>query len=171
MSTVFVARKINLSDAFKEKAERRLGKLDKFFDDFKTQVTVSTQKDTATVELTVWANNMVFRAERTDESKTEALDAAIETIIRRIRKNKTKLQKKVKASGFDNIPEEFYEEAKYDVIRVKEVALRPMSEEEAILQMNMLGHNFFVFLNAASGDVNVVYRRKTEGYGLIVPEK
>ena len=88
-----------------------------------------------------------------------------------IRKNKTKLQKKIKESGFEFISEEVFEEAKYDVIRVKEVSLRPMDEEEAILQMNMLGHNFFVFLNADSGKVNVVYRRKTEGYGLIVPDK
>lgn len=171
MNTVFVARKINLSDSFKEKAEMKIGKLDKFFDDSKAQVTVSTQKDLISLELTIWANNVVFRAEKTNASKTEALDEAIETIIRRIRKNKTKLQKKIKESGFEFISEEVFEEAKYDVIRVKEVSLRPMDEEEAILQMNMLGHNFFVFLNADSGKVNVVYRRKTEGYGLIVPDK
>ncbi len=171
MNTVFVARKITLSDSFKEKAQKKLEKLDKFFDDSKAQVTVSTQKELVTVELTVWANGLVFRAEKISESKLEALDEAIETIIRRIRKNKTKLQKKVKASGFETSFDEPFIEAEYDVIRLKEVSLRPMDEEEAILQMNMLGHNFFVFLNASSGDINVVYKRKNEGYGLIIPVK
>lgn len=171
MNTAFVARKITLNDSFKERAEAKLQKLDKFFDDAKAQVTVSAQKELATVELTVWANSMVFRAEKSNESKLDALDEAIDALIRRIRKNKTKLQKRVKASGFEPIAEEIRDEAEYDVIRTKEVALRPMTEDEAILQMNMLGHNFFVFLNGVSGDINVVYRRKTAGYGLIIPEK
>ncbi len=171
MNTAFVARKITLNDSFKERAEAKLKKLDKFFDDAKAQVTVSAQKELATVELTVWANGMVFRAEKSNESKMDALDESIDALIRRIRKNKTKLQKKVKASGFEPISEEIHDEVEYDVIRTKEVDLRPMSEDEAILQMNMLGHNFFVFLNGQTGDVNVVYRRKTSGYGLIIPQK
>lgn len=171
MNTVFVARKMTLSDSFKERAEQKLKKLDKFFDDVKTQVTVSAQKDIASVELTVWANGMIFRAEAKNADKLDALDEAIENLIRRIRKNKTRLQKKVKASAFELPEEPIPEETDYDVIRTKEVTLRPTHVDEAILQMNMLGHSFFVFLNAESGTVNVVYRRNDGGYGLIVPDR
>ncbi len=171
MNTAYVARKVTLSDSFKERAELKLKKLDKFFDDVKAQVTVSTQKEQASVELTVWANGMIFRAEAQNADKLDALDEAIENLIRRIRKNKTRLQKKVKASAFEIPGEPVPEEADYDVIRTKEVALRPMSLDEAILQMNMLGHSFFVFLNGDSGDVNVVYRRNVDGYGVIIPQR
>ncbi len=171
MNTAYVARKVTLSDSFKERAELKLKKLDKFFDDVKAQVTVSTQKEQASVELTVWANGMIFRAEAQNTDKLDALDEAIENLIRRIRKNKTRLQKKVKASAFEIPGEPVPEEADYDVIRTKEVALRPMSLDEAILQMNMLGHRFFVFLNGDSGDVNVVYRRNVDGYGVIIPQR
>ena len=106
MNTTYAARKVTLTDSFKERAELKLKKLDKFFDDAKAQVTVSTQKNQATVELTVWANNLIFRSEAKNEDKLEALDEALENLIRRIRKNKTKLQKKVKASGFEILAEE-----------------------------------------------------------------
>ncbi|MGI5893009.1 MAG: ribosome hibernation-promoting factor, HPF/YfiA family [Candidatus Merdivicinus sp.] len=170
MNTAYVARKVTLSDSFKERAEQKLKKLDKFFDDVKAQITVSAQKDMASVELTVWANGMIFRAEARNLDKLDALDEAIENLIRRIRKNKTRLQKKVKASGFELPEEAIPEEVEYDVIRTKEVSLRPMSLEEAILQMNMLGHTFFMFLNGDSGKINVVYRRNTGGYGVLVPD-
>lgn len=171
MNTAFIARKVTLSDSFKDKAEQRLRKLDRFFDDPRAQVVVSAQKDTATVELTLWADGMIYRAEKQDTDKMDALDDAVDTLIRRIRKNKTKLQKKVKSSAFE-IPEETYpEEDSFDVIRTKEVDLRPMTADEAILQMNLLGHSFFVYENAETGEVNVVYRRSADGYGLIVPQK
>ena len=171
MNTVFVARKMTLSDSFKERAEQKLKKLDKFFDDVKAQVTVSSQKEMATVERTVWAGGMMFRAEARSIDKLDALNDAIDNLIRRIRKNKTRLQKKVKASAFELPEEPIPEETDYDVIRTKEVTLRPTHVDEAILQMNMLGHSFFVFLNAESGTVNVVYRRNDGGYGLIVPDR
>ena len=125
----------------------------------------------ATVELTVWAGGMIFRAEARSIDKLDALNDAIDNLIRRIRKNKTRLQKKVKASAFELPEEPIPEETDYDVIRTKEVTLRPTHVDEAILQMNMLGHSFFVFLNAESGTVNVVYRRNDGGYGLIVPDR
>jgi len=167
MNIVFSARKVTLTDSFKERAEAKLRKLDRFFDDVKTQVTVSAQKEIATIELTVWANNMIFRSESSNADKLEALDQAIDTMIRRIRKNKTKLLKKVKSSGFDTAEEAVLEEAAYDVIRTKEVELRPMTLDEAILQMNMLDHAFFLFLNSETGATNVVYRRNEDGYGVI----
>lgn len=172
MNTVFNARKVTLTDSFKEKAEQKLGKLDKFFDEAKAQITVSSQKDMVTLELTLWANGLIFRAERTDEDKLAALDETIDTIVRQIRKNKTKLHKKVKSSAFEPAPAELItDEVEYDIVRTKEVSLRPMTLDEAILQMNMLGHSFFVFQNGETGEVNVVYKRNVDGYGVIVPVK
>ena len=172
MNTVYVARKVTLTDSFKEHAEQKLKKLDRFFDDVEVRITVSAQKDIASVELTVPTNEITFRAEAQNADKLIALDEAIDNLIRRIRKNKTRLRKKVKESGFETAVEAapVEEEVDYDVIRTKSVVLRPMSLDEAILQMNMLGHTFFVFLNGEDGVVNVVYRRNNGGYGVIVPE-
>lgn len=170
MNTTYVARKVTLSDSFKEHAEQKLKKLDRFFDDVKAQVTVSAQKDNASVELTVWAEGMIFRAEAKNKDKLAALDDAIDNLIRRIRKNKTQLKKKIKSSGFENaIPADIpLSEEEFELVREKEVTLRPMSLDEAILQMNMLEHSFFAFLNGETGEVNIVYRRNEEGYGLIL---
>ena len=168
MNTNYIARKITLPEAFKTKADARLAKLDKFFDDAVAEVKVSTQKDTATVELTIRADGMVFRAENSDADKLDALDAAIDTIIRRIRRNKTRLQKKLKVSAFEQI-EAIPDEYSYEVVREKVVELRPMSVEEAITQMTLLGHSFFMFENAETGVVNVVYRRSDSGYGVLIP--
>ena len=170
MNITIIGRKCTPRESFKERAELKLKKLDKFFDDAKAQVTVSTQKNQATVELTVWANNLIFRSEAKNEDKLEALDEALENLIRRIRKNKTKLQKKVKASGFE-IPAEEIPEEEYEVIRTKEVPLRPMSVEEAILQMNLLDHSFYVFRNSDDDSISIVYQRKNGGYGLIVTDE
>lgn len=93
MNTTYAARKVTLTDSFKERAELKLKKLDKFFDDAKAQVTVSTQKNQATVELTVWANNLIFRSEAKNEDKLEALDEALENLIRRIRKTRRSSRK------------------------------------------------------------------------------
>jgi len=170
MNTTYIARKITLPEAFKDKADARLAKLDKFFgDDAVADVKVSAQKDTATVELTIRAGGMVYRAENSDVDKLDALEAAIDTIVRRIRRNKTKLQKKLKTSAFDAadlIPEEY----SYEVVREKEVELTPMTVEEAITQMTLLGHSFFVYQDAAAGSVQVVYRRGDGGYGVIIPK-
>jgi putative sigma-54 modulation protein len=170
MNTTYIARKITLPDAFKDKADAKLQKLDKFFgDDAAAEVKVSAQKDTATVELTIRADGMVYRAENTDVDKQDALDAAVDTIVRRIRRNKTRLQKKLKASAFD-MAEPAPEEYSYEIVREKEVELRPMSTDEAITQMTLLGHTFFVYQNGDTGAVNVVYRRSDGGYGVIIPK-
>ncbi len=168
MNTTYIARKITLPEAFKEKADARLQKLDKFFDDASAEVKVSAQKDTATVELTIRADGMVFRAENSDADKLDALDAAIDTIVRRIRRNKTRLQKKLKVSAFDSA-DFVSDEYSHEVIREKEISLRPMTVDEAITQMTLLGHSFFMFENAETGVINVVYRRSDTGYGVLIP--
>ena len=167
MNTTFVAKKVTLTDSFQEYPENKLKKLDRFFDDASAQVKVSAQKDTALVEITLWSEGMIFRGEKSDRDKTVALDGAVDTVIRRIRKNKTKLHKKVKSSAFEAETTPEVEEEAFELVRRKEIELRSMTTEEAILQMNLLGHSFFIFQNADDGKVNVVYRRNEEGYGLI----
>ena len=112
---------------------------------------------------------MIYRGEETEETFRNALDLAMEAIERQIRKNKTKLEKRLR----DSVTKEFPEEPIDDepIIRTKEFELRPMTPEEAILQMNLIGHSFFLYSDSVSGEVNVVYRRNDGDYGVIIPKK
>ena len=100
----------------------------------------------------------------------DALDACVDSLIRQIRKNKTRLDKKLHSAVLDDFIDTVEEETEFDIIREKTVALKPQSVEEAILQMNLLGHQFYMFLNADTDEINVVYKRNATGYGLIAPD-
>ncbi len=167
------AKKMQVSQAFTDYAQKRLdAKLDKFFgDEADAKIMLTEQKNQIILELTVRYNQMLYRAEQTAVDKNDALDAAIDKIIRQIRRNKTKLEKRLKESAFKQEFEDVIEEADINVIRYKKFDMRPMTPEEAILQMNMLGHNFFMFKNAADGNVNVVYQRADEGYAVLQPKE
>lgn len=172
MNITINAKKMQVSQAFTDYAQKRLDtKLDKFFgEEADSKIMLSEQKGQIVVELTVRYNNMLYRAEQTAADKTDALDCAIDKIIRQIRKNKTRLEKRLKDNAFKQEFEDTVEEADISVIRYKKFDMRPMTAEEAILQMNMLGHNFFMFKNADDGKVNVVYQRADEGYAVLQPE-
>ena len=159
---------MQINPSFTEHAQQRLdAKLDKFFgDEAEAKVMLTERKGNIELELTVRYNQMLFRAEQTAVDKSDALDAAIDKIIRQIRKNKTRLEKRLKDNAFKQEFQDAVEEADISVIRTKKFKLRPMSVDEAILQMNMLGHDFFMFRNAASGEINVVYKRDDEGYAV-----
>ena len=167
------AKKMQISQAFTEYAQKRLDtKLDKFFgEEADAKLMLTEQRGKIVLELTVRYDQMLYRAEQTAMDKNDALDAAIDKIIRQIRKNKTRLEKRLKENAFKQEFQDTVEEADITLIRSKKFKLRPMSVEEAILQMNMLGHNFFMFNNAATGATNVVYRREDEGYALLEPEE
>ena len=173
MKVTVNAKKMQISQSFTEYAQKRLdAKLDKFFgDEAEAKVMLSEQKGQITCELTVRYNQMIFRAEQTAVDKNDALDAAIDKMIRQIRKNKTRLEKRLKDSAFKQEFQDTVEEADIQVIRSKKFKLRPMAVEEAVLQMNMLGHSFFMFKNAASGAINVVYRRDDGGYAVLEPDE
>ncbi len=174
MTVQITAKKMQISQSFTDYANERLSaKLDKFFgDDAKAKLTLSTLKNKIVLELTVTYGGVMFRAEQSAEDKNDALDACIDKIIRQIRKNKTKLAKQLRdntfADKFEDIPDE---QTDYTVIKRKKFELRPMSVDEAILQMNLLGHNFFMFKNAETGDVNVVYKRADEDYAVLEPSR
>jgi putative sigma-54 modulation protein len=173
MKLNIMAKKIQIGPSFSEYAEKKLAqKLDKFFEDeAEAKITLTEQKGQIQAELTVRAGSMIYRAEQSAVDKNDALDAAIEKIIRKIRRNKTKLGKRIKASALT--PEAFTdtveEQAEYNVIRRKSFRVQPMSVDEAILQMNMLGHSFFVFQNAENGGIDIVYRREDGDYAVLEP--
>ncbi len=173
MNVTVNAKKMQINQSFTEYAQERLdAKLDKFFgDEAEAKLMLTERKGNIELELTVRYNQMLFRAEQTAVDKTDALDAAIDKIIRQIRKNKTRLEKRLKDNAFKQEFQDTVEEADISVIRTKKFKLRPMTSEEAILQMNMLGHDFFMFRNAATGEINVVYKRDDEGYAVLEPDE
>ena len=179
MKFTFACKKISLNDSIKEYAEKKISKLDKYFpEEADAFVTFAVEKkNRCVVELTIRsANGTLFRAqtEDPDGDMRGAIDEAVSFIDRRIRKNKTRLAKNLRAEAvLPELPEEFeaHEEGTFDIVRTKRFAVKPMSPEEAILQMNLLGHSFFVFRNTDFGDaICVVYRRNNGGYGIIETE-
>lgn len=173
MKTTITAKKMQVPQNFSEYAESKINaKLSKFFgDEAEAKIVMSELKDKIILELTVKYNSIIFRSERTAVNKNDALDEAIDKIIRQIRKNKTKVEKKLKDSAFKEAFAEPVEEVSdYNVIREKKFKLRPMDVEEAILQMNMLDHTFFMFMNAQTGNINVVYKRADGNYAVLEPD-
>lgn len=174
MKITITGRKCSPRDSFREHAEKKLAKIERFFGpDVEAKVTVTVEKSSQSVEITVNNNGMVFRAQERAENMNEALDKCVDTLIRQIRKNKTRIEKKLKTGSFDAFADEtesVTEEKDYELVRSKTVILKPESVDEAILQMNLVGHQFYMFLNEEHGDISVVYRRNDGGYGLITPE-
>lgn len=173
MKITITGRKCSPRDSFKEHAEKKLAKIERFFgSEVEAKVTVTVEKSSQNVEITVNNNGMVFRAQERAENMNEALDKCVDTLIRQIRKNKTRIEKKLRSSNFDAFAEDttVAEEVDYELVRTKKVVVKPESVEEAILQMNLVGHQFYMFLDEETGSISVVYRRNDGGYGLITPE-
>jgi putative sigma-54 modulation protein len=165
-----------VTDALKSYLEKRLTKLTRYFDSIQeAQVTVSTVGDNYAVEVTVPLNGgMLLRGEEMSrENFYEAVDLVSEKLERQIRKQRTKLYRKFRHQGLKNLIAEMGETNKSEdepaVVKTKRFLMKPMPVDEAILQLNLLGHDFFVFSNAETGQVNVLYRRKDGNYGLIEP--
>lgn len=175
MKFTFACKKISLNDSVKAYAEKKIGKLDKFFkEEPDAQVTFSVEKKNRCVAeiMLRGANGTLFRAvcEDADGDMRGAIDEAVNQIERKIRKNKTRLAKNLRSDAIaPELPEEYelHEERDFDIVRTKRFAVKPMSPEEAILQMNLLGHSFFVFRNTDDNTIAVVYRRNNGGYGII----
>lgn len=175
-----IGRKVNLKDNFKERVYKKLGKFEKIYsEDAEATVTVTVEKNRQTVEVTIRDNGMMYRAESIALEMNDALDAVVDILGGQIRKNKTKLSKKFKADSFEEyftalegeLEEEELEDEDYTVVRKKTFSVKPLSVEEAILQMNMIGHEFFMFRNATTNEINVVYKRKNGTYGLLEPQE
>lgn len=173
MKMSITARKVIVRPAFTKRTHQKLSKLDKFFDgDADCTITITRlPRDILQVEAVVRSGGMLFRAETTDEDANSAIDTLIDLLVRQIRKNKTRLEKRLRTDAFAEEPfaDVEWEEEEYQVVRTKSFAVKPLDVEEAILQMNLLGHQFFMFLNADTGGINVVYRRHNGDYGLLEP--
>lgn len=172
MNITITARKTSVKDSFKERCEKKLSKLDKFFsDDANATVVLTNERERETVEVTIQSQGMFFRSEKTTSDRIDSLDAVVDNLFRQIVKNKKKLGKRVRDDAFAAPDMDFLEQdaADYQIVKTKRFPIKPMAVEEAILQMNMLGHEFYMFCNSEDGRVNVVYRRKNGDYGLIEP--
>ena len=176
MKVTFIEKKVNVSNRLKRYAEEKLAKLDRFFrTDAEARLAFSKEGDQQVAELTIFADHLVFRAKERNEDMHASIDAVIDTIVRQIRKNKTRLEKRLRDKTFepdspvyDTGDDVVEEEGEFSIVRRKRFSIKPMSPEEAILQMNLLGHSFFVFKNQLDEDAfAVVYRRSDGGYGLI----
>ncbi len=176
MKINIVGRQMNVYDDTRELIERKLAKLDKFFKSTaspEATVTLARKRNTSILEITVNAGGTLFRSEVEAHDFRVALDQSIDHIEGQIRKNKTKLARRMRENIMDMtaIPDPVEEPTEETVIRVKQFEFKPMTPEDAIMQMNLLGHDFFVFTDIESGDTCVVYKRRDGAYGLIEPLK
>jgi len=170
-------RNINVGDKTEELIVKKLGKLGKFFkEDTVANVTLSTQKDDITIEVTIPTKGTIIRAEERSTDLQVSLDLVEEVLERQIRRHRTRLIDRTQsAESFSSLfveEEETYDDdAEIRIEKVKKFDFKPMSPEEACMQMDLLGHNFFVFKDAETNETCVVYKRKNSSYGLIEPEE
>ena len=168
------ARNIKLTEALKESVEKKVLKLEKYFiEDIEAKVTLSVQKNRHIVEVLIPFNGMCIRAEETTEDMYKSIDLVEEKLERQIVKYKTKL----KRDEYSSVRYPEVEHSKYKVqeednkiVKVKRFDLKPMNAEEAVLQMELIGHNFFVYRDGETNETKVVYKRKDDQYGLIEPD-
>lgn len=168
-------KNLEVTDALKEYVEKRLSKLEKFIEDARVaQVTLSVEGDSKKVEVTIPLNGVILRGEEAGPDMYSSIDLVVEKLEKQIDKYKTKMYKKYRSIGFKKNVIRELEEANeavehFKIVRTKRFALKPMDVEEAVMQMNLLGHSFYVFFNAGTDEVNVVYRRNDGYFGLIEP--
>lgn len=175
MKTIITGKNIEVTNGLRERVTKKISKLDKFFtSETEAHVTLSVQRARQIAEVTITFNGIVLRAEEANEDMYSSIDKTVDLLERQIRKNRTRLERRLHDNDFkfDNFKfsEDVPEESEFRVVRSKRFAVKPMDVEEAILQMNLLGHEFFMFFNADAKQVNVVYKRKDGNYGLIEPE-
>lgn len=170
-------KNLEITPALKDYVEKRVGKVTKYFSDIKEiNAVLKVEKSKHIVELTVNAGSVLLRAEEGTSDMYEAIDLVVEKIEKQIAKHKTKLSKRFRESShfkselLAGYKHEAADSEEFKVIRNKKFILKPMSVEEAIMQMNLLNHSFFVYLDETDNKINVVYKRQGGDYGLIEPQ-
>lgn len=165
--------KVEITPAIKSYIEEKIGKLDKYFDDadlINANVVIKIRGKAQKIEITIPASHFTLRSEESHDDLYAAIDLTVDKLERQIRKNKTKINSKIKKNIIQNFEldlEDNFEEDEEIVIKRKKIDMKPMDEEEAILQMNMLGHSFFAFKNVETDSVCILYQRKDGNYGII----
>lgn len=173
MTYTILCKKVELSDSSKKKITDKVKKLSKFFnDDTECKIVVSSQREDMIIEITFPYKGFIIRAEAREHEMLNAVDACLANIDRQIRKNKTKLAKRLRDSAIENYDIDLgggseQPEEEFNIIKKKHLSTKPMMVEEAILQMNMLGHDFFIFDDPDTSKTKVVYKRKDGNYALI----
>ena len=174
MEIHFVARNVEVPSDLKEYMEQKLSKMEKFFSKIEnSQIVVKMTRNNYIVEVTANVNSVIMRGEEKDPDLRKSFDLALKNLERRIRRHKEYLVDRahLKTHDFSFSDQPIVEENVAEKIeKVKRFDLQPMSPEEAVMQMDLLEHSFFVFLDAESGKVNVVYKREAGGYGLLIPK-
>ncbi|MDQ7788832.1 MAG: ribosome-associated translation inhibitor RaiA [Clostridia bacterium] len=164
-------KNIQVTDALRDHVEKKLGKLERFFNNFgDAQATLTVEKDVHRVEVTIPLNGMILRGEEETPDMYASIDMVVDKLEKQLERFKGKL---IRRGTKLNITEDLGDlppEEPFRIVRMKRFTMKPMPAEEAVMQMNLLGHSFFVFTNAETEEVNVVYRRKDGNYGLIEPE-
>lgn len=172
-------KNIELTEALKDYTTKRLSKLEKYIDNVKeAKVALSVGSEGHKVEVTIPLNGVILRGEEATDDMYSSIDMVVEKLEKQIEKYKTKLYKNHRGAGLKQALKEeikenldkYQDTESFRIVRNKKFALKPMDEEEAIMQMLLLGHSFFVFFNSHSDEVNVVYKRKDGNYGLIEPD-
>ena len=174
MKFIISGKNIDVTDGLKIAIQEKLGKLERYFTpDTEVHVTLSVEKERQKIEVTITVKGNIIRSEQVSSDMYVSIDLVEEVIERQLRKYKTKIiNKQQEAGNFQKtfIEDDFMEDEEVKIIRTKRFGIKPMYPEDACVQMELLGHNFFVFRNAETDEVNVVYKRKGNTYGLIEPE-
>ena len=172
MTFTFIGKKVEVTDELRNYAEKKIGKIDRLFrTESDASVTFKTERGRCTAEVTLRNNGMIYRVSEVTSDMFASIDSAVAAIERQVRKNKTRLEKRLREGAFERtaeiIPEED-EPEEFKIVREKRFSIKPMTPEEAILQLDLLGHEFFAFRNEQEDGVfAIVYKRKNGGYGLI----
>lgn len=173
MRVTVIGKNINVTPALKEIVEKKILKLNKYFEpDTEARATLTVQKNRQILEVTISFNGVILRCEEATDDMYKSIDLVQAKLERQIRKQKTKLQRRNNESlRFNSIKEIALEEDdEGEIVKVKKFNIKPMNTEEAILQMELVQHNFFVFKDADTNNVNVIYKRKDGNYGLLEPD-
>ena len=172
MKMIYATKNVPLTEKMQAYAEKKLGKLEKFVSD-DTQMNIVMRREKGgrdIVEVTIYLPGVVLRAEESSDDLFKSIDAVADKLIRQIRRHRTRLEKRLRADAFEVAPEMEEEESVVAVARVKKVALKPMSPEDAAAQMELLGHSFYMFMDENSVSTCVIYRRNDGGFGLLMPD-
>ena len=174
MKFIIIGKNIEVTPGLKAAVEDKIGKLEKYFTkETEVHVTLSVEKDRQKIEVTIPVKGNIIRSEQVSSDMYVSIDLVEEIIERQLKKYKSKLADKQKGAGFfqeDFFEKEYMEDEEIQIVRSKKFDIKPMYPEDACIQMELLGHDFFVFVNAETDEVNVVYKRKANTYGIIEPE-
>ncbi len=174
MKFIIIGKNIEVTEGLRAAVEDKIGKLEKFFtEEAEVHVTLSVEKDRQKIEVTIPVKGNIIRSEQVSSDMYVSIDLVEEIIERQLKKYKNKLVDKKQGTSYfrqEFIEREYMEDEEVQIIRSKKFDIKPMYPEDACVQMELLGHNFFVFCNAETDQVNVVYKRKGNTYGLIEPE-